>query len=117
MKVTFRDARVRPTLVLQSENQSESERLQGHSGQILQPATHREGRERAAAPTDGSGAVTGGKLTVTVVRAEGLLAKDRGGTSDPFAEIYLGKQFKKTKVTVDCIREYDYSLSGRLKSA
>jgi len=26
-------------------------------------------------------------LIVTVVKAEGLLAKDKGGTSDPFAEV------------------------------
>ena len=40
---------------------------------------------------------------MTVVRAEGLLAKDRGGTSDPFAELHLGGQFRKTKVA-DCDR-------------
>ncbi len=37
-------------------------------------------------------------MVVTVVKAEGLLAKDKGGTSDPFAELILGKQLKRTKV-------------------
>ena len=37
-------------------------------------------------------------VLVTVVRAENLLAKDRGGTSDPFAVLILGRQIKKTNV-------------------
>ena len=37
-------------------------------------------------------------MHLTLVKAEGLLAKDRGGTSDPFAELSLGEQFRKTKV-------------------
>ena len=37
-------------------------------------------------------------MKVTMVRAEGLLAKDKGGTSDPFVELFLGQQFKKTKI-------------------
>ncbi len=37
-------------------------------------------------------------LEVVVQKAEGLLAMDRGGTSDPFCELQLGKQKKKTKV-------------------
>ena len=38
------------------------------------------------------------KVLVTVVRAENLLAKDRGGTSDPFTVLILGRQIKKTSV-------------------
>eukprot|EP00961_Rhodomonas_salina_P198990 2684117-Rhodomonas_salina.1 len=37
-------------------------------------------------------------LEVVVHKAEGLVAKDRGGTSDPFCEVKLGKQRQKTKV-------------------
>jgi len=40
----------------------------------------------------------GAKVIVNVRRAEGLLAKDKGGTSDPFANVILGKQKFKTKV-------------------
>lgn len=35
---------------------------------------------------------SGVKLIVKVIKAEGILAKDRGGTSDPFAQVKLGKQ-------------------------
>ena len=38
------------------------------------------------------------KLTFTVLRAEGLVAKDKGGTSDPFVELIIDKQKFKTKV-------------------
>ena len=38
------------------------------------------------------------KMFISVIRAENLLAKDRGGTSDPFAELFVGKQFKHTKI-------------------
>ena len=37
-------------------------------------------------------------MVVFVVKAEGLLAKDWGGTSDPFAELIVGKQLKKTTI-------------------
>ena len=36
---------------------------------------------------------------VSVVKAEGLLAKDKGGTSDPYVELRVGKEVKaKTKI-------------------
>jgi hypothetical protein len=38
------------------------------------------------------------KILVNVVKAEGILAKDKSGTSDPFAEVRYGKQIKKTPV-------------------
>ena len=38
------------------------------------------------------------KILINIVKAEGLLAKDKGGTSDPFAEVRYGKQIKKTRV-------------------
>ena len=48
-----------------------------------------------------SGVITTGEsknVLVTVVRAENLLAKDRGGTSDPFTVLILGRQIKKTSI-------------------
>ena len=33
-----------------------------------------------------------------MLKAEGIVAKDRGGTSDPFCELVLGNSHKKTKV-------------------
>jgi hypothetical protein len=41
---------------------------------------------------------TAKRMLVTMVKAEGLLAKDAGGTSDPFGELILGQQIKRTKV-------------------
>ena len=38
------------------------------------------------------------KILVTIKKAENLLAKDRGGTSDPFAVLILGRQIKKTSI-------------------
>ena len=37
-------------------------------------------------------------LTVVICRARGLTAKDRGGTSDPYAVLACGQQKQKTKV-------------------
>ncbi len=57
-------------------------------------------------------AVGGVKLIVKVIRAENVLAKDRGGTSDPFAEVRLGKQSKKTKVVPKTLSpEWDESFT------
>ena len=97
VKVTFRDARVRPMLVLQPDQLQEP--LEAWERGPL-PAVSREGRERAAPPdlAEPDLCGVGGKVTVTVIQAERLLAKDSGGSSDPFAELMLGKQFKKTKV-------------------
>jgi hypothetical protein len=47
--------------------------------------------ERARAPS---------QIEVTVLKAEGIVAKDRGGTSDPFCKLVLGHQQQKTKVIV-----------------
>ena len=58
----------------------------------------------AAAAADASAtqpAAAGGgtrKLRVKVLKAEGLLAKDRGGTSDPLAQLVLGSQTRETKM-------------------
>jgi ankyrin repeat protein len=38
------------------------------------------------------------KLRVRVLKAQGLLAKDKGATSDPLAELLLGSQKRETKV-------------------
>jgi len=38
------------------------------------------------------------QISIRVVRAEGLVAKDRGGTSDPYVELRLGKEKFKTQV-------------------
>ncbi len=38
------------------------------------------------------------RVLVTVVKAENLLAKDKGGTSDPFTILIMGRQIKKTSI-------------------
>ena len=99
VKVAFRDARIRPMLVLQPDHLQEPAEAWERSPPPA--ASHRDaGREREA-PVDLAGqepSGAGGRVTVTVIKAEGLLAKDKGGTSDPFAELVMGKQLKKTKV-------------------
>ncbi len=37
-------------------------------------------------------------MEVSVIKADGLVPKDTGGSADPYAEIILGQQLKKTKV-------------------
>ena len=61
-------------------------------------------KERSAPPaplmqsrSPGAGSLST-KLVVKLLRAEGLLAKDRGGTSDPFAELRVGQQLQTSKV-------------------
>lgn len=54
------------------------------------------------------------KVTVTVRRAEGVLAKDKGGTSDPFAQVVLGKQKFKTRVIEKSLHpEWDETFTMR----
>ena len=52
-----------------------------------------------------------------MVKAEGLLPKDKGGTSDPFAELKLGSQVKKTKVAAKTLNPvwnetFDFDVAG-----
>ena len=89
VKISFRDSRIRPTLCLQEATGMDD--MAEHEVSVAR-------RERATAPSRDIDCPTGMKLVVTILRAEGLLAKDWGGTSDPFVELYLGSQFRKTKV-------------------
>ena len=54
----------------------------------------------AAAPGAGAREEGGGtrKLRVRVVKGADLVAKDRGGTSDPLAQLVLGTQTRETQV-------------------
>ncbi len=44
------------------------------------------------------------KLRVRVLKAQGLVAKDKGGTSDPLAQLLLGSQKRETKVVPKTLR-------------
>jgi len=50
----------------------------------------------AAKPATAGGGTR--KLRVRVLKAQGLVAKDKGGTSDPLAQLLLGSQKRETKV-------------------
>ena len=50
----------------------------------------------AAKPATAGGGTR--KLRVRVLQAQGLVAKDKGGTSDPLAQLLLGSQKRETKV-------------------
>ena len=40
----------------------------------------------------------GCRLLVHVKKAENVIAKDKGGTSDPFCQVLVGSETKKTEV-------------------
>jgi hypothetical protein len=55
-------------------------------GRATSPLVPKSGRRGSQAPSDLASLVAD-RVKVTVIKAEGLLAKDNGGTSDPFAEV------------------------------
>ena len=55
-------------------------------------------KESYASMSNGFGLNPNKKMIVSILKAESLLAKDRGGTSDPFAELIVGNQMKKTRI-------------------
>ena len=65
-------------------------------------AAAESGTAAAAAAAPGAGAREEGggtrKLRVRVVKGADLVAKDRGGTSDPLAQLVLGTQTRETQV-------------------
>ena len=52
---------------------------------------------KALIPGTGHDAATKGRLEVHVISARDLMAKDRGGTSDPYVLLELGKEKHRTK--------------------
>ena len=70
------------------------------------------GSAQDAVATDGRPA----RLTVRVMKAMDLVAKDRGGTSDPLAQLLLGSQKHETKVipkTLNPTWDEEFSLDFR----
>ena len=55
-------------------------------GRATSPLVPKSSRRGSQAPSDLAPLVAD-RVKVTVIKAEGLLAKDKGGTSDPFAEV------------------------------
>ena len=74
----------------------------GGAAQQDNKAAAESGTAAAAAAAPGAGAQEGGdgtrKLRVRVVKGADLVAKDRGGTSDPLAQLVLGTQTRETQV-------------------
>ena len=74
----------------------------GGAAQQDNKAAAESGTAAAAAAAPGAGAREEGggtrKLRVRVVKGADLVAKDRGGTSDPLAQLVLGTQTRETQV-------------------
>ena len=74
----------------------------GGAAQQDNKAAAESGTAAAAAAAPGAGARQEGggtrKLRVRVVKGADLVAKDRGGTSDPLAQLVLGTQTRETQV-------------------
>ena len=74
----------------------------GGAAQQDNKAAAESGTAAAAAAAPGAGAQEEGggtrKLRVRVVKGADLVAKDRGGTSDPLAQLVLGTQTRETQV-------------------
>ena len=51
-------------------------------------------------------------VAVTLVKAERLVAKDWSGTSDPFAEVVIGENVKKTRVIPKCAQPVRATRAG-----
>ena len=68
-------------------------------------ATPPVAEEDAARPQSNDAACTA-VVTVRVMKAVDLVAKDRGGTSDPLVQLVLGSQTRETKIIPKTLMSY-----------